>query len=170
MFSELDEVTPGHAILASNTSSLSITEMGKATSRPALVVGFHYFYPASVMRLVEVVEGEDTAPEAVQGAINFAQAIRKLPIRCQEAPGFVVNRILNSSVSELWRYQVETQGPDAARTDCTLELIDYDGSPIATYTLIQAWPSKYTGAAMNAGSNEVAVEAMTICHEGFKRM
>jgi phage tail-like protein len=69
-----------------------------------------------------------------------------------------------------WRYQVETQGPDAARTDCTLELIDYDGSPIATYTLLQAWPSKYTGAAMNAGSNEVAVEAMTICHEGFKRM
>ena len=69
-----------------------------------------------------------------------------------------------------WRYQVETQGPDAARTDCTLELIDYDGSSIATYTLHQAWPSKYTGAAMNAGSNEVAVEAMTICHEGFKRM
>jgi phage tail-like protein len=49
-------------------------------------------------------------------------------------------------------------------------LIDYDGSSIATYTLHQAWPSKYTGAAMNAGSNEVAVEAMTICHEGFKRM
>ena len=69
-----------------------------------------------------------------------------------------------------WRYQVETGGPDAARTDCTLELCDYDGSPIATYTVLQAWPSKYTGAAMNAGSNEVAVEAMTICHEGFKRM
>ena len=69
-----------------------------------------------------------------------------------------------------WRYQVETEGPDAARTDCTLELLDYDGSPIATYTLMQAWPSKYTGAALNAGSNEVAVEAMTICHEGFKRM
>ena len=69
-----------------------------------------------------------------------------------------------------WRYAVETAGPDAARTDCTLELLDYDGSPIATYTLMQAWPSKYTGAAMNAGSNEVAVEAMTICHEGFKRM
>ena len=69
-----------------------------------------------------------------------------------------------------WRYQVESEGPDAARTDCTLELIDYDGGPIATYTLMQAWPSKYTGAAMNAGSNEIAVEAMTICHEGFKRM
>ena len=69
-----------------------------------------------------------------------------------------------------WRYQVETQGPDSARTDCTLELIDYDGSPIATYTLLQAWPSKYTGAAMNAGANEIAVEAVTLCHEGFKRM
>jgi 3-hydroxyacyl-CoA dehydrogenase len=108
VFSELDEVTPGHAILASNTSSLSITEMARATGRPELVVGFHYFYPASVMRLVEVVEGRDTGAATVQAAINFAQAIRKLPIRCREAPGFVVNRILNSSVSELWRYQVET--------------------------------------------------------------
>jgi 3-hydroxyacyl-CoA dehydrogenase len=116
VFSELDEATPGHAILASNTSSLSITEMGEATSRPRLVVGFHYFYPAYVMRLVEVVEGEDTAPETVQSAVNFAQAIRKLPIRCLEAPGFVVNRILNSSVSELWRYQVET-GTDVKEID-----------------------------------------------------
>jgi phage tail-like protein len=69
-----------------------------------------------------------------------------------------------------WRYQVETEGPDAARTDCTLELLDYDGSPIATYTITQAWPSKYTGAALNAGSNEIAVEGITLCHEGFKRM
>jgi 3-hydroxyacyl-CoA dehydrogenase len=60
VFAELDEVTPGHAVLASNTSSLSITEMGEATSRPEKVVGFHFFYPASVMRLIEVVEGEDT--------------------------------------------------------------------------------------------------------------
>jgi phage tail-like protein len=69
-----------------------------------------------------------------------------------------------------WRYAVETAGPDASRTDCTLELCDYDGSPIATYTIMQAWPSKYTGAAMNAGANEIAVEAVTLCHEGFKRM
>src|SRR5437763_7140916 len=108
VFSELDEVTPARAILSSNTSSLSITAMGEATSRPELVVGFHYFYPASVMRLVEVIEGKDTAPETVQAAVNFAQAIRKMPIRCGEASGFVVNRILNSSVPELWRYQLET--------------------------------------------------------------
>jgi 3-hydroxyacyl-CoA dehydrogenase len=108
VFSELDEVTPGHAILSSNTSSLSITEMGESTSRPELVVGFHFSYPASITRLIEVIESEDTAPETVQAAVNFAQAIRKLPIRCGEAPGFLVNRILNSSVSELWRYQEET--------------------------------------------------------------
>jgi 3-hydroxyacyl-CoA dehydrogenase len=108
VFSELDAVTPGHAILASNTSSLSITEMGEVTSRPDQVVGFHFFYPASVMRLIEVIEGEDTSPETVQAAVAFAQRIRKTPIRCAEAPGFVVNRILNSSVSELWRFQTET--------------------------------------------------------------
>jgi 3-hydroxyacyl-CoA dehydrogenase len=108
VFSELDAVTPGHAILASNTSSLSITEIGEVTSRPDKVVGFHFFYPASMMRLIEVIEGDDTAPETVQAAVGFAQAIRKMPIRCGEAPGFVVNRILNSSVAELWRYQEET--------------------------------------------------------------
>ena len=116
VFSELDEVTPGHAILGSNTSSLSITEMGEATSRPDKVVGFHFFYPASVMRLIEVIEGEDTAPETVQVAMSFAQRIRKMPIRCGEAPGFVVNRILNSSVSELWRFQEET-GIDVTELD-----------------------------------------------------
>lgn len=108
VFSELDEATPGHAILASNTSSLSVTEMGEATSRPDMVVGFHFFYPASVMRLVEVIEGEETSSETVQAAVNFATAIRKTAIRCGEAPGFVVNRILNSAVSELWRVQEET--------------------------------------------------------------
>jgi 3-hydroxyacyl-CoA dehydrogenase len=116
VFSELDEVTPGHAILASNTSSLSITEMGEVTSRPDKVVGFHFFYPASVMRLIEVIESDDTSPETAQAAANFAQRIRKVPIRCAEAPGFVVNRILNSSVSELWRFQEET-GMDVKELD-----------------------------------------------------
>jgi 3-hydroxyacyl-CoA dehydrogenase len=116
VFAELDGVTPSHAILASNTSSLSITEMGLVTTRPERVVGFHFFYPASAMRLVEVIEGDDTAPETVQAAASFAQSIRKTPIRCAEVPGFVVNRILNSSVAELWRYQEET-GIDVQELD-----------------------------------------------------
>jgi enoyl-CoA hydratase/3-hydroxyacyl-CoA dehydrogenase len=107
VFGELDAVTPGHAILASNTSSLSITEIGEATHRPDKVVGFHYFYPASIMPLIEIVEGDDTSAETVSAAVNFAQAIRKQPITCAEVPGFVVNRILNSGISEVWREQEE---------------------------------------------------------------
>ncbi|MBV8999615.1 MAG: hypothetical protein JO304_11170, partial [Solirubrobacterales bacterium] len=86
VFSELDEVIPGHAILASNTSSLSVTEMAQATRRPDKVVGFHFFYPASLMRLIEVIEGEDTSPDTIQAAVAFAQTIGKTPIRCGEAP------------------------------------------------------------------------------------
>src|SRR4029453_2192052 len=103
VFSELDEVTPGHAILSSNTSSLSVTEMGEATTRPDKGGGFHFFYPSSMMRLIEVIEGEEPAEETIRAGANFAQGIRKTAIRCGEVPGFVVNRILNSSVSEIWR-------------------------------------------------------------------
>jgi enoyl-CoA hydratase / 3-hydroxyacyl-CoA dehydrogenase len=116
VFAELDAATPGHAILASNTSSLSITEMGEATLRPENVVGFHYFYPASIMPLVEIVEGEETSAETVTTAITFAQAIRKQPITCAEVPGFVVNRILNAGISEIWREQEEK--------DLSIKLID----------------------------------------------
>ncbi len=107
VFAELDAATPGHAILSSNTSSLSITEIGEATLRPDRVVGFHYFYPASIMPLIEIVEGEETSAETVSAAVTFAQAIRKQPITCAEVPGFVVNRILNSATSEIWREQEE---------------------------------------------------------------
>jgi enoyl-CoA hydratase/3-hydroxyacyl-CoA dehydrogenase len=107
VLAELDGATPGHAILASNTSSLAISEMADATSRPDKVVGFHFFYPASFMRLVEIVEGADTSPETMQAATTFAQTIRKLPIACGEEPGFVVNRVLNSAISEVWRMQEE---------------------------------------------------------------
>ncbi|HEX2359409.1 MAG TPA: enoyl-CoA hydratase-related protein [Solirubrobacterales bacterium] len=109
VYRELDEVTPGHAILASNTSSLSITEMGRETLRPGKVVGFHFFFPASVMPLVELISGEDTSRETVTTAFNFAQAIRKQPITCSEVPGFVVNRILNSAAGEVWRQQEEKE-------------------------------------------------------------
>jgi enoyl-CoA hydratase/3-hydroxyacyl-CoA dehydrogenase len=107
VFAELDAATPGHAILASNTSSLSITEIGEATLRPEKVIGFHYFYPASMMPLIEIVEGEETSAETVTATLTFAQAIRKQPITCVEVPGFVVNRILNSGIAEIWREQEE---------------------------------------------------------------
>jgi 3-hydroxyacyl-CoA dehydrogenase len=120
VFAELDAVTPGHAILASNTSSLSITEMGEATSRGDKVCGFHFFYPASMMRLIEVIEGDDTSEETMQAAFNFAQQIRKTPIRCGEAPGFVVNRILNSATSEIWK-AVADEGLDVKDVDKVIQ-------------------------------------------------
>jgi 3-hydroxyacyl-CoA dehydrogenase len=107
VFADLDAATPGHAILASNTSGLSITEIGEITQRPDKVVGFHFFWPA-LTRLVEIVEGDDTAPETAQAASVFARQIRKTPVRCSECPGFVVNRILLSTAGEVWRYQDES--------------------------------------------------------------
>ena len=132
VFAELDEVTPGHAILASNTSSLSISEMGEATLRPDKVCGFHFFYPASMMRLIEVIEGEETSEETLQAAVNFAQAIRKTPIRCGEVPGFVVNRILNSAASETWRVTDE-EGLEVEEVDRVIK--DSGTLPMGPYFL-----------------------------------
>jgi 3-hydroxyacyl-CoA dehydrogenase len=103
VFAELDAATPGHAILASNTSALSIDEIGAATTRPDKVVGFHFFYPASFSKLVEVIEGAATSPETSIAASNFAQKIKKSPITCADAPGFVVNRVLTASLGEMFR-------------------------------------------------------------------
>jgi enoyl-CoA hydratase / 3-hydroxyacyl-CoA dehydrogenase len=116
VFAELDAVTPGHAILSSNTSSLSISEIGEATLRPEKVVGFHYFYPAAVMPLIEIVEGDETSRETIEASLNFAQTIKKQPITCAEVPGFVVNRILNSASAEIWRAQ-EEQGLSIKKID-----------------------------------------------------
>jgi 3-hydroxyacyl-CoA dehydrogenase len=121
VFAELDAATPGHAILASNSSGLSITEIADVTTRPDRVVGFHFFWPASRMRLIEVVEGEETSLDTVQAASNFARTIRKTAVRCAECPGFVVNRILIATASEVWRHQDETgasiEDLDAAITE-----------------------------------------------------
>jgi 3-hydroxyacyl-CoA dehydrogenase len=132
VFSELDEVTPGHAILSSNTSSLSVTEMAEATTRPDRVCGFHFFYPASMMRLIEVIEGEDTSDETMSTAVNFAQAIRKTAIRCGEVPGFVVNRILNSAISEVWRVTDE-EGLEIEEVDRVIK--DSGAAPMGPFFL-----------------------------------
>jgi 3-hydroxyacyl-CoA dehydrogenase len=130
VFSELDAATPGQAILASNTSGLSITEIGDATNRPDKVVGFHFFWPASFMRLIEIVEGEETSQATLQAAANFAQAIRKTPVRCAECPGFVVNRILTSTASEIWRHQDET-GASAEELDA--QITEAAGMPMGPF-------------------------------------
>jgi 3-hydroxybutyryl-CoA dehydrogenase len=93
IFAELDRLLPS-AVLATNTSALSVGEIAAATGRPERVVGMHFFNPAPVLPLVEVVQAEASSDDAVDAAFAFAERTGKRPIRCRDTPGFVVNRIL----------------------------------------------------------------------------
>lgn len=103
IFRTLDENVSASTILASNTSALSITEIAAATSRPERVLGMHFFNPAPVLPLVEVIAAERTDPAIVERAFAFVQAIGKEPIRCGDTPGFVVNRILIPLLNDVVR-------------------------------------------------------------------
>jgi 3-hydroxybutyryl-CoA dehydrogenase len=94
VFRELDGILGPEAILATNTSALSVTEIAVATDRPDRVVGLHFFNPAPVLPLVEVVRSDLTDPSVFEAAFAFAERIGKQPIACNDTPGFVVNRIL----------------------------------------------------------------------------
>jgi 3-hydroxybutyryl-CoA dehydrogenase len=94
LFAELDRICRADAVLATNTSALSVTEIAAATTRPERVVGMHFFNPAPLMPLVEIVRAELTADEPFEAAFAFGERIGKTPIRCNDTPGFVVNRVL----------------------------------------------------------------------------
>ena len=100
IFAELDKLCKPETILASNTSSLSITEVGAATTRPDKVIGMHFFNPAPVMKLVEVIKGMATSQETFDAVKEVSVAIGKEPVEVAEAPGFVVNRILIPMINE----------------------------------------------------------------------
>ena len=100
LFRELDALIRPGVILASNTSSLSITEIASVTSRQDRVIGMHFFNPAPVMKLVEVIPGYNTSEETVEETKKFAQDLLKTPIVVKEAPGFVVNRMLVPMINE----------------------------------------------------------------------
>jgi len=94
LFAELDRICRPDAVLATNTSALSVTEIAAATARPERVVGMHFFNPAPLMPLVEIVRAELTADAPFEAAYAFGERIGKTPIRCNDTPGFVVNRVL----------------------------------------------------------------------------
>ncbi len=100
IFKELDEVCDEKTILASNTSSLSITEIGAATSRPEKVIGMHFFNPVPMMKLVEVIRGKKTADDVNTFIIDLSKEIGKTPVEVEEGPGFVVNRVLIPMINE----------------------------------------------------------------------
>ncbi|MCI5635916.1 MAG: 3-hydroxybutyryl-CoA dehydrogenase [Sarcina ventriculi] len=100
IFSQLDKICKVETILASNTSSLSITEVASATNRPDKVIGMHFFNPATIMKLVEVIKGMATSQETFDKVKELSFAIGKEPVEVAEAPGFVVNRILIPMINE----------------------------------------------------------------------
>jgi 3-hydroxyacyl-CoA dehydrogenase/enoyl-CoA hydratase/3-hydroxybutyryl-CoA epimerase len=153
IFRRLDELVSEDAILATNTSALSITELAAATRHPHRVVGLHFFNPVHKMQLIEVVTGRDTAPEVAQRTLRFAQAIGKLPVLVKDSPGFLVNRILIPYMIEagvLFWEGASVQDIDEAMLDFgmpmgPLRLIDEVGADVAldvAGTLAAAFPER----------------------------
>lgn len=134
IFKALDEACPKNAILATNTSALSISAIAASTKRPDKVVGMHFFFPANIMKLVEVIPGLQTSDETVEEVITLAESLKKLPIRVQECPGFLVNRLLmpylNEAVLALQEGAASMEEIDAAMKGL--------GWPMGPFTLIDA--------------------------------
>ncbi|HHH82616.1 MAG TPA: 3-hydroxybutyryl-CoA dehydrogenase [Chloroflexi bacterium] len=100
LFAELDRIAPPGAILATNTSSISITKIAAATSRPEQVIGMHFFNPVPLMRLLEVVRGLATSDETTEIAIQVGRKMGKEPVEAKDSPGFISNRILCPMINE----------------------------------------------------------------------
>src|SRR3954470_14047849 len=111
VFAELDRVTRPEAILATNTSALSVGEIAEATERPERVVGMHFFNPAPVLPLVEIVRAPKSSDEAVRAAYDWAAGAGKQPVRCNDTPGFIANRILIPLLNDCVRVLDEAHVP-----------------------------------------------------------
>jgi len=140
LFAELDGVCPPDVVFASNTSSLSITEMASATKRPDRFIGLHFFNPAPVMKLIEVIRGSETSDATTAFAKAFSLKLGKEPVEVKESPGFLVNRLLIPMVNEAFSILMEgvasPEDVDKAMKLGTnmpmgpLELADYTGLDI----------------------------------------
>jgi len=100
IFKQLDEEAPAHAILASNTSSISITKLAAVTDRPEKVIGMHFMNPVPIMKLVEIIRGYDTSDEVTKAIMALSENLNKIPVEVNDYPGFVANRILMPMLNE----------------------------------------------------------------------
>jgi enoyl-CoA hydratase / 3-hydroxyacyl-CoA dehydrogenase len=144
VFKDLDQFSPKHAILASNTSNISITEIARATSRPDKVIGYHFFNPAVLMKLVEVTKGDQSSDESIQIGYEIAKKIGKVPVIVKkDSPGFIYNRV-NEPTLVLLSKILEAGQPAPEEFDAAMkplmpmapfELMDYVGIDIAVHGL-----------------------------------
>jgi 3-hydroxybutyryl-CoA dehydrogenase len=152
VFKALDPLFRPEVIFASNTSSISITKLAAATKRPAQFIGLHFFNPVPVMKLVEVVPGLDTAPETVEAAMQLATSLGKTPIRVNDYPGFVSNRVLMPMINEAVFCVMEGVG-DAAAVDGVMKLgMNHPMGPLELADLIGL---------------DVCLDIMRVLYEGF---
>ncbi|MEJ6760366.1 MAG: 3-hydroxybutyryl-CoA dehydrogenase [Flavobacteriales bacterium] len=100
LFKQLDELAPAHCILSSNTSSISITKIAAQTNRPDKVIGMHFMNPVPVMKLVEIIRGYSTSDETMNAVVEMSTSLGKVPVACNDYPGFVANRILMPMINE----------------------------------------------------------------------
>ncbi len=134
VFAEMDRMLPEQTILASNTSALSISALGAATKRPEKVIGIHFFYPAHVMKLIEVIPGLATSEDTVADSIAFCEGLRKLPVRVNECAGFLVNRLLMPYLNEA-AFCAQEGGATLKEIDETMVAF---GFPMGPFTLVDA--------------------------------
>jgi 3-hydroxybutyryl-CoA dehydrogenase len=152
IFREADELLPGHAILASNTSSIPITSLAAVTKRPERVIGMHFFNPVPVLRLVEVIRGLETSDETAAAIAQLARELGKQPAEARDFPGFVSNRILMPFINEaVYALMEGVAEPDAIDTIAKLGFAHPIG-PLALADLIGL---------------DTCVAIMVVLHEGL---
>ena len=100
IFKNLDSICSNQTILASNTSSISITKIANATNRPDKIIGMHFMNPVPVMKLIEVIKGKDTSEKTLETILEISKQLNKIPLECNDSPGFISNRILMPLINE----------------------------------------------------------------------
>ncbi len=135
LFNQLAELNHSEAVFASNTSSLPVTAIAEKVKNPERVVGMHFFNPATIMKLVEVVKTPHTSPEALRVIIGLARSMGKVPVVCWDAPGFIVNRVARPYYIESLRI-AEEGGVDFRQIDEILEATGFRMGPFKLMDLI----------------------------------
>ena len=133
VFRELDRLTRPHAVLATNTSAISVSDIAEATERPERVVGMHFFNPAPVLPLVEIVRARRSSDEAVRTAYDWAERVGKRPVSCNDTPGFIVNRILIPLLNDCVRVVDEA---DVTPEDMDKGMVNGAGWPMGPCALV----------------------------------
>ena len=150
LFAELDRITRPDAILASNTSAISIGKIAEATERPERVVGMHFFNPAPLLPLVEIIRADKTSDETFEAAYEWARAAGKDPVRCFDTPGFIVNRVLVPALNDCIRVLDEGVTPEDLDTAMTKGV----GWPMGPCTLVDL-----VGVDIHVHASEALYEA-----------